>query len=314
MRYCSFVLICLLGMVSPVHAAETFGELLYWKVTEPVDWVLDTNNLPVYQYINYKSTTYDFSPGFRVGGSLGGDWSPTLAWTHFQTDTEDSATGDLTSAFLGGKDSQPPAPKTYFDSGQIDAQINYDVIDLDGGVPMEIASWLTIRPVIGVRAGIIRQSFHTQFQASYSDAGTPTDVHVIETAESNFWGIGPKVGIENHYALLQTDRCQVDLMAKFYASYLLGHWDVPDLASTNKTQGGSTMTTSQRIQVDERDFSSLAFQAIVGVHWKYSAWSGSIGYELNDWLDQCQIFTDATGPQNNDLLLQGLTANIALEF
>lgn len=51
---------------------------------------------------------------------------------------------------------------------------------------------------------------------------------------------------------------------------------------------------------------ALAFQAIVGLNLKYRNWSATVGYELNDWLNQCQIFDDATGTHNNDLLLQGL--------
>lgn len=53
-----------------------FGEFLYWKATEPVDWVLNTNNNPANQYVNYESTEYDFAPSFRVGAAMGGEWSP----------------------------------------------------------------------------------------------------------------------------------------------------------------------------------------------------------------------------------------------
>ena len=38
------------------------------------------------------------------------------------------------------------------------------------------------------------------------------------------------------------------------------------------------------------------------------------GYEINDWLNQCQIFDDATGPHNNDLILQGLTVSFGCSF
>lgn len=39
-----------------------------------------------------------------------------------------------------------------------------------------------------------------------------------------------------------------------------------------------------------------------------------LGYEIEDWFDQLQIFTNISGAQNNDLFLQGLTASLRLDF
>ncbi|MBA2113446.1 hypothetical protein HOV93_05950 [Planctomycetes bacterium FF15] len=305
---------CCLGWAAPVQGAEFFGEFLYWKATEPVDWVLDTNRNPASQYVNYESTVYDFAPGFRLGMALDGQWNTNLQWTHFHTQTEETTSGHLTAAFLGGKESQPPTPKLYFDTGQIEASIDYDVIDLDWSSHVDLGHALRIRPVIGLRGGMIRQSFNTSFQADYVIGGTTSTRQVVEKAESNFWGIGPKVGIDGEYALVCSPQCEVSLTAGFFASYLLGDWSVPDETHITQTDNGVTTTTSQTIQVDSRDFASLAFQTMVGMNIRRGPWSGTIGYELNDWLNQCQIFTDATGPQNNDLLLQGLTARVAFEF
>ena len=54
----------------------------------------------------------------------------------------------------------------------------------------------------------------------------------------------------------------------------------------------------------------MAFQAVLGINLKFRSWSATVGYEINDWLNQCQLFDDATGPHNNDLILQGLTLNV----
>jgi hypothetical protein len=314
MRYCSLLLICALWMSHPLQAAEMFGELLYWKATEPVDWVLNTNNNPANQYVNYESTEYDFTPGFRVGAAMEGEWEPAVAWTHFETDTSDSAVGDLTAAFLGGKNSQPPAPKTYFDTGQMAASIDYDMIDMDLGKPFEVHPAVVVRPVVGLRGGLIRQTFTTAFQASYTDGVTNSQRNIVETAESNFWGLGPKLGVENYIALHRSEHFEVNLQVGFFASYLVGKWDLPDTTRVTQIDNGVATESSQTIQVDSRDFGSLGFQTMVGLDFRLGQWSGTVGYEINDWLNQCQVFTDATGPQNNDLLLQGLTARIGYEF
>ncbi len=314
MRYCGYLLILCLGLATPVQGAEFFGELLYWKATEPVDWVLNTNRLPSNQYVNYESTQYDFAPGFRVGMSLGETWHTNLAWTHLRTETEDSATGSLTAAFLGGKQSQPQSPKLYFDTGQLNASIDYDVIDLDWSTPASLGSGLSIRPVVGLRGGIIRQSFTTSFRADYTAGLTNSTRIAVEEAESNFWGLGPKVGLDGEYAVWGSPQCQVNLTAGFFASYLLGEWSVPDVTHITQIDNGAVSTSSKIVQVDPRDFASLAFQTMVGMNVRCGRWSGAVGYELNDWLNQCQIFTDASGPQNNDLLLQGLTASVVFEY
>lgn len=314
MRYCGYLLILCLGLATPVQGAEFFGEFLYWKATEPVDWVLNTNAVPADQYINYGSTVYDFAPGFRVGMSLDGQWNTNLAWTHFHTQTEDSASGLLTAAFLGGKESQPPSPKLYFDTGQLEASIDYDVIDLDWSTPMDLGGALRIRPVLGVRGGIIRQSFTTSFQADYVHGGVTSTRRIVEEAESNFWGLGPKVGIDGEYALVSSSQCEVNLTAGFFMAYLLGNWSVPDETHMTQIDNGATTMSSQLVKVDPRDFGSLTFQTMFGLNFRRGPWTAAVGYELNDWLNQCQIFTDATGPQNNDLLLQGLTASVVFEY
>lgn len=314
MRVCGLLLIVCLAWSTPVQAAELFGEFLYWKATEPVDWVLNTNSMPSNQFIDYESTTYDFTPGFRVGMSMEGSWNTNVAWTHFHTDTDESIAGQLTAAFLGGKESQPPSPKLYFDTGQLEARINYDVIDWEMSTPVDMGTYLKVRPVIGLRGGIIRQSFTTSFQAAYVNGGTSSQRFVVEEAESNFWGLGPKVGIDGEYALWHSPGLEMNLTAGFFASYLLGDWDIPDKTTITQIDNGVTTESTRLVKVDSRDFASLSFQTMVGLNIRHGRWTAAVGYELNDWLNQCQVFTDASGPQNNDLLLQGLTASFVLEF
>ncbi|MHB8971006.1 MAG: hypothetical protein ACYC3X_11330 [Pirellulaceae bacterium] len=66
--------------------------------------------------------------------------------------------------------------------------------------------------------------------------------------------------------------------------------------------------------IDNRDFGALTFQALIGLHLNYRNWNATAGYEFNDWLNQCQIFDDATGPHNNDLVVQGLSLRISHSF
>lgn len=314
MRFVHLLLIggALLG--TPADAGEFFAEALYWKATEPVDWVLDTNRNPLDQYVNYQSVTYDFAPGFRIGGSHDGAWTTKFAYTHFETNSSDAASGDLTAAFLGGKEAQPPAPQLYFQTGQIAASINYNIFDLDFGKRYQPTDSLAVRPVAGVRGGWIHQQFVSGLQASYLDGNSPVQTQVTETMRNNFWGIGPKVGVEADWSLWDADELQVTGFTNFYAALLAGQWEISDRTDITTIEHGQSANSTKYIEVPNRDFGTATFQAIIGIRAKYRHWSAAVGYELNDWLNQCQIFDDATGPHNNDLILQGLTLQAGYEF
>ncbi|QDT47833.1 hypothetical protein Pan258_18710 [Symmachiella dynata] len=316
MRYCCLILIFGCLMPTTVARAEEhlFAEMLYWHATEPVDWVLNTNRDPSNQYVDYETLTYDWTPGLRVGGGLEGEWDTKVYYTHFNVDTSDSASGNLTGAFLGAKQAQPPAPQLYFETGQIESSIRYNMFDWDIGKRFMPVDSLTIRPVTGLRGGWIDQSFQSALQAEYGPPGSTVQEHIVENIKNNFWGIGPKVGVETMLTVWEEEDIQILGIANFYAAYLLGHWNISDVTSITTTTNGIAAQSTKIIDVPNRDFGAVAFQAIVGITLNYRCCSATVGYELNDWLNQCQIFDDATGPHNNDLLLQGLTVQASYRF
>jgi hypothetical protein len=76
----------------------------------------------------------------------------------------------------------------------------------------------------------------------------------------------------------------------------------------------SSSKFSRTSSVNDRQFGALTFQTMAGVNLKCGHWSATAGYEINDWLNQCQIFDDATGPHNNDLIVQGLSIKVSYAF
>ncbi|HEX3727419.1 MAG TPA: Lpg1974 family pore-forming outer membrane protein [Pirellulales bacterium] len=317
MRYFRLLLICsLLFTAQRAQALELFGDFLYWRATEPVDWVLNTNRTPADQFVDYKTIAFNFAPGFRVGMEQQGDWDTRLGYTHFQTTSSESAAGNLTPAFLGSKLALPSNPIVptpyYFDTGQQQSAINYNVLDWDLGKRYNPSDVLVVRPLVGLRAAWINQNFNTAFQGAWPSSLTSESI--VERMHNNFWGIGPKVGVENSWTMAAGEEWQVSLMANFYTSFLLGFWSINDVTDIASTVIGFPASSQKIVQVHNRDFGALAFQTIVGLNLKYQNWSASAGYELNDWLNQCQIFDDATGPHNNDLLLQGLILRVMVGF
>jgi len=286
---------------------EVFAEFLHWRATEPVDWTLNTNRLPSDQFVAYDTINFEVEPGFRAGAQFEGPLGATFYYTRFHTSARHSASGNLTPAFMGGKlalSDTPASSPPYFDDGQVSATIDYNMFDLDFGRPFQPLPSLQMRPVVGLRAGWINQTFAAEFQ------DTSVSKAISEHIENNFWGIGPKIGIENAWTLHAGRKCRVRGVANFHAAYLLGHWTINDV-----TQLTAPGVRSQRaLPIDDRDFGAVAFQAVVGLQLESGCWSAMAGYEINDWLNQCQIFDDATGPHNNDLLLQGLVVKGSCRF
>jgi hypothetical protein len=315
MRYYGWLLVVCLLQPQSALAMEYFGSFLYWQATEPVDWVLDTNRNAADQFVAYETIGFNAAPGFRFGVARKGTWNTELYFTRLKSSSADSATGYLTPAFLGGKLALSDEPKStlpYFDSGYVETVIDYNVLDWDFGRSFQQCESLRLRPVIGLKAAWIRQTFDSGFQGVWPD----DDLAKIMTEhmKNNFWGLGPKIGIQNAWDVWGGEQCEVVCIADFYTAYLLGHWTVRDETHLTSLQNSTVDQSTRVFPSDARDFGAVTFQAMIGIELKYGCWSVTTGYEIHDWLNQCQIFDDATGPHNNDLVLQGLTLNVKCTF
>ncbi|MBN1909373.1 MAG: hypothetical protein JW818_06520 [Pirellulales bacterium] len=294
---------------------EFFGDFLYWQTTEPVDWVLNTNRLPVDQFVNYETIDFNSVPGFRVGVGREGQWGTKFYYTWLRSRAAHRASGNLTPTFLGGKLALSDAPAgtpPYFDLGQVEAAVDYNVLDWDFYKPAKSAGSLRLRPVFGLKGAWINQAFDSAFQGQWPDAALTKSV--TERIRNRFWGIGPKIGLESGWNVWQGEKCKIRFTADFSTAYLLGHWTVTDVADLTTTVDSVPTMSRRLVPIAGREFGALTFQATVGIHLTCRRWSAMAGYELNDWLNQCQLFDDATGPHNNDLLLQGLTARLSFRF
>ena len=310
-RFRWFLVCCLLLTSSGAFAIEFFGDVLYWQTTEPVDWTMNTNRSSTNQVVAFKTLDFHFSPGFRVGVGAGleCDWGSKLYYTRFYTETDDSVAGYVTPVFLGNRMATLLVPSSnYFDSGSIHTTIDYNVVDLDFGKTFRPVESLQLRPVLGLRGAWINQNFDTEFRYKWSSIlqRITSDEHI----KNSFWGIGPKLGMENSLNLWSGERCQIDLTLNFYTAYLLGFWAINDVTTNASILGESPYD----VPVGDHHFGALTFQAMIGVSLNYQHWNATAGYEINDWLNQCQIFDDATGPHNNDLILQGLSIRVSYNF
>lgn len=285
MRHFSLLIasICTLYATSAL-AVSFFADALYWRATESIDWVLTNNLNSSNQTIGYQTISYQFDPGFRVGLGVSSPVDTKIYFTKFRTDVKDSATGNLTPTFLGAK----LAGGTYT-RGNTDFDIDYNVIDWDIGKHFQSMPYLDLMPFIGVKGGWINQDIVTTLTGSKN---------ITEYMKNDFSGIGPKVGISASSTGWHYGATHINLNTIFSAGYLWGHWELKDIAN------------GFDVGLNNHEFGSLAIQSSLGIAAIYHNLSLSLNYELNDWFNQAQIFDDATGGHNNDLILQGLILGI----
>lgn len=298
-----FLILFSLFVVSSAHAYEISIAPLYWRASEGVDWELSNNLNSANQNIAYRSYAFNYAPGIRVGMYWDKKtWNTEIYYTHFYTTTSDSAAGNLTSTFLGGKMTQSntlnPSLNFFYQTGQASMTINYNIFDWNVGKNFHPTETLTLRPLIGLEGGGIYQTINSHFQGNVS---------VTENIKNNFLGLGPKAGIDANLVLFHSNNTAYSIVTNLATSYLWGRWNISDNLYANT---GSTTN----IHTSSRNFAALAFQGLLGFKFTRDNFAVKLSYEINDWLNQCQIFDDATGAHNNDLYLQGFTLSFSYAF
>ncbi|HSX21061.1 MAG TPA: Lpg1974 family pore-forming outer membrane protein [Gammaproteobacteria bacterium] len=277
------------------NAVNFFADALYWQATETIEWCYNNSLSTPNQIIEYHTMQFNFDPGFRVGVGFDGTFDIKFYYTRFYTKSNATASGNLVSTYLGGKLAQS---STFFHSGQLAATINFNMFDLDLSKGFTVANSLVLRPVIGLRGGWIDQSVDTSFRGSTS---------ISEYVTNNFRGIGPKAAIETQWWLKRTKNSRWNIFADFTGSYLWGYWQITDV--TYQSTGAQV-----HINSGNRTFGAITLQALVGLEFAYKCLDVQLGYEIVDWFNQFQVLDDGTGAHDNDLILQGLTLQLAYRF
>lgn len=296
-----FILISSLFLASVALAADSkpyyyYADALYWKTSESIDWAYVNNLNSSNQKIAYQSGEFDFEPGFRLGVGYSRDWDTGLYFTRYETKTTDSAYGNLKSGFAGGTLGLPSA-YPFYNAGHFKMDIEFNMFDWYFGKRFQISPTFMMKPKIGLEGGWINQSMRANFQGHYS---------TTEKIENNFWGIGPKFGFDSSLLVLKKPAYNLSLIGEFSTAYLIGHWTLNDIYKDN---------SPRMIKVDlaNREFGALAIQGKVGLQFEKEHIALSLAYEINDWFNQLQIFDDATGGHNDDLVMQGVTLRLSYQ-
>jgi len=292
-----FIILGSILLSTSAFAIEVSCEPFYWRATESFDWVLYNDLNPADQKLAYHSIRFDYDPGFKIGFKIQGDRDVGFYYTWYHTKAHDTATGNVRSQLLPAVISRPNG-NYFYQSGEIDFSIDYNMFDVDFSQRSYIGDRLILNPMIGLKGGWIHQKLNTQFQGAVS---------VSETTTQHFTGVGPKTGLESTIVLFGNSVCRWSFVTDFTGAFMWGHWSFKDMLNAVPERTISVL-------VNDRHFGSLSVTASLGIHFDYQCFSAELGYEIEDWFDQFQILDDGTGGHNSDMILQGFTLKLAYEY
>lgn len=289
---------------------DFFIDALYWHTGETVDWAFTLTQGQNFEKSSFKTFSFDWDPGFRIGLGYNmkhDQWDTQASYTWFQSKAKDHTNGSVTPAFLAARLSllEP------FSTGKARLNIHYNMFDWDLGKNFLPSEFLSLRPSIGLKGGWITQSIHSKwtipnllgfflFTAS-------------ENLKQSFRGGGPKAAVTGQFCFGNIRKHSLSLIGYFEAGYLWGNWSIQDKFADD-------LLTNIYIKTLDRNFGSFELNCLLGLGWDInfdhdrSHFGLKIGYEIIDWLNQLQIFSDASGSQNNDLILQGLNLSLRFDF
>lgn len=291
-----------------------FAKAFYWYPSETLDWAFTLDHTANTVNTAYRSLVFDWAPGFSVGFGTNLDydvWDVRAGYTWFHAKASDRTIGPVTSAFLGARTSLIELLQL-FSTGKARLNLLYNMFDIDLGRNFFISDSLTVRPAIGVKGGWITQKLRTYWTIN-DFVLTGSLLTATEDLDQHFQGGGPKGGISSKWIISSYRNHSFSLMSQFEAGYLWGHWKIDDAFIDN-------LNTIIFVKTTPRNFGAFVLHSFLGLGWDCnfncdrSHIAFQIGYEIEDWFNHLQIFTNTSGSQNNDLILQGFNVGLNLDF
>lgn len=293
------------------RSVDIFAQALYWQPSETIDWAFTIQNQQNFLKDSFKTLVFDWAPGFRVGIGYHmkhDQWNTQASYTRFCSTAKDYAQGSVTSGFLAPKIIPLLQP---FSTGNICLHFYYNMFDLDIGRSILSSACLEFRPSIGLKGGRITQIIHSSWtNPAYL---LLFSVFASENLKQVFQGAGPKCAVNTKWCFKCTQKYSFSLIGQVEADYLWGHWSIRDNFFDN-------YSTKVNVKTSDRNFGSFVLHSFLGCGWDCTVKSGQIryslklGYEIEDWFDHCQFFTNTSGSQKNDLILQGCSLHLGCAF
>ncbi len=284
-----------------------FLDILVWNANEggADNWAKTITAPSVQQSNVLYDAPFNVNTGVRIGFGHHfnqGAFDVTLAYTTFQTQAANSVNGIVYSSFDGNyfaDNTNGAAFGPNYHGANIRWQLFFNTLDLNLGHTFKLDQALQLHPYMGLKAASINQKIYT----NWLNPTTPTVfTAAIEDLKQNFWGIGPTVGVETTWPLLQCTHQSFDIVGNIAAGLLWGHWNFNEVYANN---------APLVVNVYQQSLTSAAAMTdgVLGLQWNYqynaALISVRLAYEAQVWFNQVRFYELDGGRLHDPMSLQG---------
>ena len=269
----------------------------------------------------FHQPDFKYDPGVRVsaGYDFGScNWDIFFRWTYHYTDPTSSKTiNPATELLLPIRDFFAPAGIiviTFADSGRSEWQNRINVFDFEMGYDYFFSRRFSFRPNFGVKAAWIdmhNRITYTNTLAVDPNQGQPFTLGDVRIRnKSDYWGVGPRVGIDGNLHI----GWGFSLYASTSAALLYGQYD------THFRQTDTIPGDDLRFKETNYFRQRAMAQIIVGAEWvkcfsQNYMLSIHVGWEGQQWWNQLEFryLNDDIKP-SGDLTFTGLDVGARFDF
>ena len=259
---------------------------------------------------------FDWTAGFRVGTGVHreGGFDTTLYYTNFHTSARNQASGEIYSALLGNffmDNTDGGSFGPHYLHASVLWDFNFHSIDFEFGRSHKVGTNLELRPFLGLKAAIIKQSIKTRWLGPIDTPDhTYTFTSATEDLNLDFWGIGPSLGVTIAMPLRERESSSLKLFGTPSAAIMFGRWNCREVYENDEAQ----------IAVDTSPITGAAtmLRGVIGLEWERRSTRMTstvrFGYEAQVWLNQMQFYSYNMGRLNNLMSLQGGFMELCVGF
>lgn len=304
------------------------GSLLYWQPHEEgLDYVIQNQAGTAFANSDARIERVDpkWGLGFRI--DLGYQFPCTkieldALWTRIHTKSKSSST----ASELGGLFqiwTIPGSGLSAAEYAKASWRANLDILDLKMSALFNPCCFLELTPSLSLSTAWIHQKFNID-----SSGGSSTQISnaiVILDAirmKNNYWGIGPKVGLDTSWWLF----CGLSIYGNIDATILYGRFSLSQSEIVELT-GLNTPITYLDIDHNKFYLSRVNLDMNIGLKWEFNAFSDWCQFSiLAGWENlylfgqnqlmrfQTVAFPGINSANQGDLSYQGLTLKLSARF
>lgn len=314
----------------PIDNISIHADLLYWKAWEK-NLVLTNKKSPVFFTDNFAKAkvihpSFDWNFGARVGLSTSipcSCWDIHFDWTHYHTTISQhrlTNSNDLTNVnhqqgmFPIWALSDDIIAGDYVSQAHLNGKLTLNLLDLEFGQALTYCNCFEIRPFFGLRSAWVRQHASVNYQGGIFllciiRGGVSLNGNDHITLKNNFWGIGPRVGIQ--------PKLYIGKGFSFYGNAAMAGLCGTFHVKQRETYLRDTRFSHHRNFVRFRWISDLA----IGIAWdtvlcgEYSL-GFKLGWEYHVFFDQLELKRDNFHilSHNRNLDVQGLIFSTRFDY